>query len=125
MCYHARMLNLKEFIEERYDWAGKFAAERDEAEDYDARRAVNILLDELYRHYSEQELSDPPWIKIDFDDETSFPADDQLVTYFFSPFGNMFDGEYCGGTFFSKGGFCDCHDATHWKPRMGNENVNP
>jgi hypothetical protein len=112
------MLNLKEFVEEHYQWQDNIAKELHETENYDGRRAVRTLLDDLYEHYYEQELgNDPSWTKVDFNNLDSFPEDKQMVTYFFKIFGNAHKGWYDDGTFYSNSGFCDHHDVAYWKPR--------
>lgn len=111
------MLNLREFIRDNYQWTQDEADELHDSGNYSASGAIHHLLDELYSHYYEREMqSDPSWIKIDFNEVDSFPEDYQMVTYFFAPFGDTFDGIYSSGTFCSDKGFSDVYDAPYWKP---------
>jgi hypothetical protein len=80
-------------------------------------RIINILVDDLYQKYSEKELGEDGWSKHNPYDGVNLPENGQKVTYFFLPFGTFHDGEYDDGSFSSGAGFCDMHDATHWKPR--------
>lgn len=67
------------------------------------------------------------WIVLDPKDPSTYPSDGQLVTYYFEPFGQEYNGEFSyrpesetrkqGGTFCSDYGFCDEYDVSKWKPR--------
>jgi hypothetical protein len=58
------------------------------------------------------------WNKVVPDDTSTYPDNGSNVTYRFHPdedFDSEWEGTYEDGIFFSRGGFCDVYDVTHWK----------
>jgi len=57
------------------------------------------------------------WNEVVDGDRNTLPKDGSDVRYRFHPLEDIdseWDGQYEDGVFFSKGGFCDINDVTHW-----------
>lgn len=57
------------------------------------------------------------WNEVVPGDWSTLPEDGSDVTYRFHPIDEIdseWDGQYEEGVFYSKGGFCDTNDVTHW-----------